>query len=436
LPKPVVAIIGRQNVGKSTLLNRIAGKQIAIVEDLPGTTRDRIVADATWNDKDFTVVDTGGLEFQGDSVLAKGVRKQAEVAISEADIIVFLTDVKEGIMPDDEVIADILRKTDKPVILTVNKVDGEKQRSESAEFYKLGFAEVMPISGYHGRNVADLLDKIVSLFPSETSSGVASVEGIKVAIVGHPHVGKSLLLNTLAGEERAIVGAKPGTTRDAIDTILDFDGQNIIIIDTAGIRRRGKVDAGIEWYSVLRAMRAIDRADIALVVIDATEPLTAQDAHITGYVEKAGKGMVLLVNKWDIAPEKNKSVYTDYIQSRIKFASYVPILYISAKTKLGVSKIMPLVTQIYQERAMRIPDADVDKLIKEAVASHNLPHKGKKFLKLHSASQTGINPPTFSFYVNDSQLVHFSYQRFLENKLREIYSFTGTPLRLVFKSRG
>jgi GTPase len=436
LPKPVVAIIGRQNVGKSTLLNRIAGKQIAIVEDLPGTTRDRIAAEATWNGVDFTVVDTGGLEFQGESGLEQGVRKQAEVAISEADVIVFLADVKEGLMPDDQVIADILRKTEKPVILAVNKVDNEKLKSEAAEFYQLGIEEVMPISGYHGRQVADLLDKVVSLFPAQEPSEETRVEGIKVAIVGHPHVGKSLLLNTLVGKERAIVGEKPGTTRDSIDTILDFDGQNIIIIDTAGIRRRGKVDAGIEWFSVLRAMRSIDRADIALLVIDATEPLTAQDAHIAGYVEKAGKGIILLVNKWDIAPEKNKSVYSEYIESRLKFAPYVPILYISAKTSLGVNKIMPLVTQVYQERSMRIPDEEVDKLIKEAVASHNLPHKGKKILKIYSASQTGINPPSFSFFVNDSKLVHFSYQRFLENKLREVYTFKGTPIRLLFKSRG
>jgi GTPase len=439
LIRPVVAIIGRQNVGKSTLLNRIAGKQIAIVEDLPGTTRDRVVADATWNGIDFTVVDTGGLEFQEDSLLAKGVRRQAEVAITEADVIIFVTDVREGLMPDDQEIADILRRTEKPVILTVNKVDSDKFQSQAAEFYQLGFEQVMPISAHHGRMVADLLDKVVSLFPEGPSSTVleeSTAAGIRVAIVGHPHVGKSLLLNTLVGKERAIVGAKPGTTRDAIDTALDFNGQSIIIIDTAGIRRRGKVDAGIEWFSVLRAMRTIDRADIALVVIDATEPLTAQDTHITGYVEKAGKGIILLVNKWDIAPEKNKSVYNEYIESRLKFASYVPILYISAKTRVGVSKIMPMVTQIYQERAMRIPDPDIDKLVKEAVATHNLPRKGKKILKVYSASQTGINPPTFSFFVNDSQLVHFSYQRFLENKLREIYGFKGTPIRLVFKSRG
>jgi GTPase len=436
LSKPIVAIIGRQNVGKSTLLNRISGKQVAIVEDFPGTTRDRIFADATWNGVDFTLVDTGGLEFQEESVLAKGVRKQAEAAITEADVIVFLTEVKEGLMPIDQDIAEILRRSDKPVVLAVNKVDSEKQRSESAEFYKLGFGEPIALSGFHGRGVAELLDKIIASLPSLPPSKEPEIAGTRVAIVGRPHVGKSLLLNTLLGKERSIVGDTPGTTRDSIDTILDFDGQNVILIDTAGIRRRGRVDKGIEWYSVLRAMRAIDRADIALVVVDATEPLTAQDTHIAGYVEEAGKGIIILVNKWDLVTEKNKTEYNEYIQSRLKFAPYAPILYISAKSGQGVNKIMPLVLQINQERSMRLPDAEVNELIKEAIASHNLPHKGKQVLEVYSASQTAINPPTFRFLVNDTRIIHFSYERFLENRLREIYGFNGTPIRLVFKVRG
>jgi GTP-binding protein len=436
LSKPVVAIIGRQNVGKSTLLNRIAGKPVAIVEDFPGTTRDRIFADASWNGVDFNLVDTGGLEFQDSSALAKEVRKQVESAISAAEAIIFLTDVKEGLMPLDQDIADILRRTSKPVILAVNKVDSEKQNAEVAEFYKLGLNEPLSISGYHGRGVAELLDRVTSLLPSQPPDEEAKEEGIKVAIVGRPHVGKSLLLNRLLGEERSIVGNIPGTTRDAIDMALDFSGQNVILIDTAGIRRRGRVEKGIEWYSVLRAMRAIDRADIALLVADATEPVTAQDTHIAGYIEKAGKGIVVLVNKWDLAAEKNKSEYNEYIQSRLKFASYAPILYISAKSGQGVNKIMPLVLQVHQERSMRIPDAQVNDLIKEAVAGHNLPHKGKKVLNVYSANQSGINPPTFRFLVNDTALIHFSYERFLENKLRAIYGFQGTPIRLVFKARG
>jgi GTPase len=436
LTRPIVVIIGRQNVGKSTLVNRIAEKPVAIVEDFPGTTRDRVFADADWNGVDFTLVDTGGLEFREKTHLAKDVRKQAEAAIAEADVVVFLTDIGEGLMPVDQDIADILRRSQKPVVLAVNKVDSEKQRSEAAEFFKLGFEEPIPVSAHHGRGVAELLDKIVSLLPAQPPGGEAEPSGIKVAIVGRPHVGKSLLLNTLLGVERAIVGDTPGTTRDALDAAFDFQGQNVIFIDTAGIRRRGRVEKGIEWFSVLRAMRAIDRADIALLVVDAVEPLTDQDAHIAGYIEKAGKGIILLVNKWDLVTEKNKTVYNEYIESRLKFASYAPILYISAKMGQGINKIMPVVTQIYLERAMKIPDEEINDLIKKAVAGQNRPHQGNKVLDLYSAAQTGINPPTFQFLVNDARLIHFSYERFLENKIREVYGFKGTPVRLVFKPRG
>jgi GTPase len=432
----VVAIIGRQNVGKSTLLNRIADKQVAIVEDFPGTTRDRIFADAEWNGIEFTIVDTGGLEFKDGSLLGQNVRKQVDSAIEEADVIIFLTDVKEGLMPVDQTIAQILRKSHKPLVLAVNKVDNQKLEPESAEFYRLGMGEPLIISGYHGRGVADLLDKVTEMLPPQSTEPESSVKGLSVAIVGHPHVGKSLLLNRLLGKDRSIVGETPGTTRDAIDTLLDFNGQNVILIDTAGIRRRGKVEQGIEWFSVLRAMRAIDRADIGLLVIDATEPLTAQDAHIAGYIEKAGKGVVLLVNKWDLVTEKDQARYTEYIMGKLKFAPYAPILYISAKSGQRVNKIMPMVFQVAQERSMQIPDEEVNNLIKEAVKSHNLPHKGKKVLDLYSARQSGINPPTFRFVVNDPELVHFSYERFLENRIREVYGFKGTPIRLVFKIRG
>jgi GTPase len=436
LSTPVVALIGRQNVGKSTLLNRIAGKPLAIVEDLPGTTRDRLFAEANWNGVAFTIVDTGGLEFQEQSHIAREVRQQAETAIREADVIVFLTDVKDGIMPIDYEVAEILRRSDKPVVLAVNKVDSDKQKAEVAEFYNLGFGDPFPVSGYHGRWVAELLDRVVSLFPPQPENQIKSAEALSIAIVGRPAVGKSSLLNALLGMERSIVGQTPGTTRDAIDTRLDFDNQNVILIDTAGIRRRGKVEKGIEWYSVLRAMRAIDRADIGFLVVDATEPLTDQDTHIAGYIEKAGKGIIVLVNKWDLSTEKDKTAYNEYIYNRLKFASYAPILYISAKLGQGINKIMPLAVQIQQERAMRIPDAEVDELVKEAVASHNRPHIGNKVLDLYSANQSGINPPTFRFLVNDSKLIHFSYERFLENKLREVYGFKGTPIRLVFKARG
>jgi len=436
LLKPIVAIIGRQNVGKSTLLNRIAEKQVAIVEDFPGTTRDRIFADAEWNNIEFTIVDTGGLEFKDDSTLAQNVRNQVEAAIAESDVLIFLTDVKEGLMPADQTIAQILRKSNKPLVLAVNKVDNQKLEPEAAEFYRLGLGEPLVMSGFHGRGVADLLDKVTGLLPPQSASQESTVTGLSVAIVGHPHVGKSLLLNRLLGKDRSIVGETPGTTRDAIDTLLEIDGKSVLLIDTAGIRRRGKVEQGIEWFSVLRAMRAIDRADIALLVVDATEPLTAQDAHIAGYVEKAGKGVIVLVNKWDLVTEKNQTEFTEYILDRLKFATYAPILYISAKSGQRVDKIMPLVFQIAQERSIQIPDEEVDKLIKEAVNSHNLPHKGKKILEIYSARQNGINPPSFRFVVNEPELVHFSYERFLENRLREIYGFKGTPIRLAFKIRG
>jgi GTPase len=436
LIKPVVVIIGRQNVGKSTLLNRIANKQVAIVEDFPGTTRDRIFADAEWNGLEFTIVDTGGLEFKDESLLGQNVRKQVESAIEEADVIIFLTDVKEGLMPVDQTIAQILRKSHKPLVLAVNKVDNQKLEPESAEFYRLGMGEPLIISGYHGRGVADLLDKVTGMLPPQSTVPESPAKGLSVAIVGHPHVGKSLLLNRLLGKDRSIVGEIPGTTRDAIDTLLDFNGQNVILIDTAGIRRRGKVEQGIEWFSVLRAMRAIDRADIGLLVIDATEPLTAQDAHIAGYIEKAGKGVVLLVNKWDLVTEKDQTKYTEYIMDKLKFTPYAPILYISAKSGQRVNKIMPMVFQVAQERSIQIPDEEVNNLIKEAVTSHNLPHKGKKVLELYSARQSGINPPTFRFVVNEPELVHFSYERFLENRIRAVYGFKGTPIRLVFKIRG
>jgi len=416
-------------------MNRIAGKQVAIVEDFPGTTRDRIFTDTTWNGKNFTLVDTGGLEFKEESTLAKGVREQAEAAISEADLVVFITSVKDGLHPVDGDIADILRRSSKPVILAVNKIDSEKQQAESSEFYKLGFEDLIPLSGYHGRGVAELLDRIVTRLPPETEDERQQEGGLGIAIVGRPHVGKSLLINKLIGKERSIVGDTPGTTRDAIDTKLDFDGQNMLLIDTAGIRRKGRVEKGIEWFSVLRAMRSIDRADIALLVIDATEPLTAQDSHIAGYVEKAGKGLIILVNKWDLVTEKNRSVFNEYIRSRLKFAPYAPILFISAKLGQGINKILPTITQINQERTMKIPDAEINDLVLTAFKSHNRPHAGNKVLEIYSTSQTGISPPTFSITVNDNKLIHFSYERFLENRIREMYGFRGTPVRLVFKTR-
>jgi GTPase len=435
--KPIVAIIGRQNVGKSTLLNRVAGKRLAIVEDLPGTTRDRLFADVSWNGIDFTLVDTGGIEFKDESHIAKGVRNQAESAIAEADLILFLGDVKDGIVALDLEIADLLRRTDKPVVLAVNKVDSTKLEAEAAEFNQLGFGEPLYISGYHGRGIAELLDKIVSLLKVPEIAPEADTAGmLKIAILGRPNVGKSLLLNTMLGQERAIVDDTPGTTRDAIDTILDFKGQNVLIIDTAGIRRRGKVDAGIEWYSVLRSFQAIARADVVLLVLEATEPATAQDTHIVGYVRQAEKGIIIILNKWDLINGGNKAEYTEHIHSRLKFVPYAPILFVSAKTGQGVNKIMPLALRINQERGRWIAPEAIDTVLQEAISAHAPPHSGTRQLVISSASQTGINPPSFAFNVNKSELVHFSYRRYLENQLRQSFGFAGTPIRLVFKSRG
>jgi len=433
--KPIVAIIGRQNVGKSTLLNRVAGKPIAIVEDLPGTTRDRIFANVSWQGVDFTIVDTGGLELRPETAVAQGVKEQAEAAVTEADVIIFLVDVMDGVVPSDQEIADMLRQVSKPIVLVANKVDNTKLETAAVEFYRLGLEEPLAISAYHGRGTAELLDMIISLLPSPPPAE-PEPEIMKVAIVGRPNVGKSMLLNALLGGERVIVDDTPGTTRDAIDTLLDFDGQSVLLIDTAGIRRRGKLGVGVERYSVLRALRAIDRADITLLVLDATELVTAQDMHIAGYIQQAAKGIVLVVNKWDLIADKNITEYSRYIREQLKFMSYAPVLYVSAKFGQGVDKIMPEARQVYQQRLKRLSTAAVNDVIQQAAAAHNLPRIGGKQLKILYATQAEVNPPTFVFFVNDAKLIHFSYRRYLENKLRQSFGFAGTPLRLIFKAKG
>lgn len=440
--KPIVAIIGRQNVGKSTLLNRVAGRPIAIVADLPGTTRDRIFASVSWQGvadstrrTEFTIVDTGGLEVKPQSTIAQEVKEQVEVAIAEADVIIFLVDVRDGVIPSDLEIADRLRQVSKPIVLVANKADNARLETGAVEFYELGLGESLAISAYHGRGTAELLDKVISLLPAPLPIEAAP-EIMKVAIVGRPNVGKSMLLNALLGGERAITDDIPGTTRDAIDTLFDFDDLNVLLIDTAGIRRRGRLGVGVERYSVIRALRAIDRADIALLVLDATELLTAQDTHIAGYIQQAFKGMVLIVNKWDLAGAESITECNKYISSQLKFMPYASVLYISAKFKQGVDKVMPQVCQVYQERLKQLSTAAVNNVVQQAVAAHNLPRRGRKRLKILSATQAKVNPPTFVFSVNDARLIHFSYQRYLENKLRQSFGFAGTPIQLVFKTRG
>lgn len=435
MSKPIVAIIGRQNVGKSTLLNRMAGKPLAIVADLPGTTRDRIFAGVGWRGVEFTIVDTGGLEVRPHSTIAQGVREQVEVAIAEADVIIFLVDVGDGVTPPDMDIADMLRGPVKPVLLVANKADNAKLEAEAVDFFQLGLGEPLAISAYHGRGTAELLDMIISRLPPP-SLIEGGPEAIKVAIVGRPNVGKSTLLNAILGEERAIIDESPGTTRDAVDTPLDFAGQNVLLIDTGGIRRRGRLGGGVERYSVLRALRAIERADLVLLVLDATELITAQDMHIAGYIQQGAKGIVLVVNKWDLAEVGTPVETTSYIRSRLKFMPYAPVLYVSAKLKQGIDKVMPQVCRVYQERLKRLPTAAVNSVVQQAVAAHNLPRLGGKQLKVRYATQAEVNPPTFIFFVNDAKLIHFSYRRYLENKLRQTFGFVGTPLRLTFKSRG
>jgi GTP-binding protein len=434
MSKPVVAIIGRQNVGKSTLLNRLAGRRIAITEDVPGTTRDRIMADVSWQGTEFTLVDTGGIEPKPESNLSERVQEQARIAIAEADAIIFLVDVKDGVTPFDRDIANILRRAKKPVILVANKADNPRLEAQAVEFYELGLGEPMAISAHHGRLTGELLDRIVSLLPPPSPPEIKP-ELMKVAIVGRPGVGKSKLLNAFLGEERAIVGEKPGTTRDALDTLLDFQGQNVVLIDTAGIRRRGRLDTGVEWYSVIRALRAIDRADIALLVLDANEPFTAQDKHIAGYIHQALKGIILIVNKWDLIREKNMAEWNRRIRSEFRFLPYAPVHYTSAEFREGIDKIMPEAYQVYQERIKRIPTTTINSFIQEAVAAHPLPRVGAKQLRIKYVTQADVNPPTFVFFANDVK-IHFSYQRYLENKLRQSFGFAGTPIRLVFKMGG
>lgn len=433
--RPIVAIVGRPNVGKSTLLNRVVGKPLAIIEDMPGTTRDRNLADVNWQGVEFTLIDTGGLEMEPDTTIAQGIRAQIETAISDADVIIDLVDVIDGLTRSDFEVADMLRRTNKPVLLVVNKADNDRLEMEALEFYELGLGEPMAISTHHGRGVAELLDRIVSLLPPPPPTE-SKTEATKVAIVGRPNVGKSMLLNALVGDKRAIVDDIPGTTRDAVDTLFDFNGQNVLLIDTAGVRRRGRVKAGVERYSVIRTLRAIDRADIALLILDATETVTTQDTHIAGYIQQATKGIVIIVNKWDLIENKDIAGWNKFIRSQFKFASYAPILYTSAKSGQGVERIMPQVSQVYQERLKRLSTATVNSVVQQAVVSHNRPRSRTKQLKVFYATQAEVNPPTFVFFTNDARLIHFSYRRYLENKLREAFGFFGTPLRLIFKTRG
>jgi GTP-binding protein len=433
--KPIVAIIGRPNVGKSTLFNRLIGRRIAIVEDEPGTTRDRLHADVSYRDKAFTIVDTGGLVVAPKPGMASLIKKQVTMAIDEADAIIFVVDVLDGITGEDKELAELLRRSGKPVVVAANKSDNDQRGYESAQFYKLAIGDPIPISAYHGLGVSDLLDKVAEHLPRFVAEEEQNI--MKVAIVGRPNVGKSMLLNAIVGEERVIVSDKPGTTRDAIDTIYECDGERMMLIDTAGIRRRGRVDKGIEFYSVDRAMRSIDRADVALLVIEAKEMLTAQDIHVAGYIHEACKGAAVVVNKWDLVEGLvDKRQCTVEMRSKLKFMPYAPILYTSAIDGMGIEAVLEVAKKIYKERNKRIATPLLNNTIRDAVAAHSAPSRRGKKLNILYVTQADINPPTFVFSVNDAALLHFSYQRYMENQLRKSFGFRGTPIRLFFRQRG
>ncbi|MFH1928833.1 MAG: ribosome biogenesis GTPase Der [Chloroflexota bacterium] len=437
MTKPLVALVGRPNVGKSTLFNRLVEERKAITEDIPGTTRDRIYADTEWNGILFTVIDTGGLILDDTDDMISQVRHQAYVAIEEADVLVFMCDVLDGLTTEDQSISDILRRTDKPIILAVNKADNPARRLDAFEFYALGIGDPYAISALHGTGTGDLLDVIVSSFKQEVRENSEEIEATRIAIVGRTNVGKSSLLNALLRKERQIVSPVPGTTRDAIDTMILWKGSPLVLIDTAGIRRRGRIAPGVEKYSVLRALKAINRADVVLLIIDATEGVTAQDAHIAGYILEENKSVVVVNNKWDLIEKDSYTMlaHTAKIREALKFMSYVPVLFISALTRQRVDQTLNVALRVHQQGLVRIPTGELNRIVQNAVARHSPPSKWGKRLRIYYATQPKVSPPTILFFVNDERLVHFSYRRYLENQIRSRYPFEGTPLRLSFRDR-
>jgi len=431
MTKPITAIVGRTNVGKSTLLNRLAGNRQAVVADLPGTTRDRVFAPVSWQGRELTVIDSGGWQAKPQTTLDEMVKQQVEAAINQADVIIFLTDAKEGLIPADEEIADMLRAAGKPAVLAVNKMDSVKQEELLADFYRIGLGRPIAISAYHNRGIDELMNAVLAFLPPSTASFVEPEEA-KLAIVGRPNVGKSTLLNALLGDERAIVHEAPGTTRDALDAIVHWDDKKLLLIDTAGIKRRGRAGTGVNYYSLIRAVQAINRCDVALLLIDAGEFITAEDMHIAGYIIEATKGMVLVVNKWDLVSQEQRQQFKQYMKKRLSFMPYVPTLYISAKLGHNIDRILPQAWQVWQGRQKRLPRSAVNMVIKKAVASHPPPRMGSRQLHIAQAYQDESRPSAFVLQVNDPHLVHFSYQRYLENELRHSFGLCGSPLQLIF----
>ncbi|KGR84958.1 ribosome biogenesis GTPase Der [Lysinibacillus odysseyi] len=435
MTKPVIAIVGRPNVGKSTIFNRIVGERVSIVEDIPGVTRDRIYSSADWLAHEFNIIDTGGIEI-GDEPFLEQIRQQAEIAIDEADVIIFMTNGREGVTAADEQVAKILYKTKKPVVLAVNKIDNPDMREMIYDFYSLGFGDPFPISGSHGIGLGDLLDECAKHFPKEDEAQYDE-DVIKFSLIGRPNVGKSSLVNAFLGQDRVIVSDIAGTTRDAIDTPYTYEDQEYVIIDTAGMRKKGKVYETTEKYSVLRALRAIERSDVVLVVLNADEGIQEQDKKIAGYAHEAGKAIVIVVNKWDAIEkdEKTMNFYTQQIREHFLFLDYAPLVFVSAKTKQRVHQILPVIQRVSENHAMRIQSSILNEVIEDAVARNPAPADKGRRLRIYYATQVAIKPPTFVVFVNDPELMHFSYERFLENRIRETFDFEGTPIRLITRAR-
>ena len=437
MSKPVVAVVGRPNVGKSTLFNALAGERISIVKDTPGVTRDRIYADVNWLDYHFTMIDTGGIEPDSRDVILSQMREQAEIAIATADVIIFLTDVRQGLQDSDSKVADMLRRSGKPVVLVVNKVDSfEKFMPDVYEFYNLGIGDPFPISAASMLGLGDMLDEVVKHFP-DYAKDEEEDERPKVAIIGKPNVGKSSLINELAQEDRVIVSDIAGTTRDAIDTDITYDGKEYVFIDTAGLRRKNKIKEEIERYSIIRAVTAVERADVCIIVIDATEGVTEQDAKIAGIAHERGKGIIIAVNKWDAIEKDDKTIYrhTEKIRQILSFMPYAEIIFISAKSGQRLNKIFELIDVVIANNSMRVATGVLNEIVTEAVAMQQPPSDKGKRLRIYYTTQVAVKPPTFVIFVNDKELMHFSYTRYLENRIRETFGFRGTALKFIIRER-
>ncbi|MDM5238374.1 ribosome biogenesis GTPase Der [Bacillus cereus] len=435
MPKPVIAIVGRPNVGKSTIFNRIVGERVSIVEDIPGITRDRIYSAGEWLNHEFNIIDTGGIDI-GDEPFLTQIRQQAEVAIDEADVIIFMTNGRDGVTAADEEVAKILYRSKKPIVLAVNKVDNPEMRSDIYDFYALGFGEPFPISGTHGLGLGDLLDEAAKHFPKIEEEAYDD-ETIRFSLIGRPNVGKSSLVNALLGQERVIVSNIAGTTRDAVDTPYSKDDQDYVIIDTAGMRKKGKVYESTEKYSVLRALRAIERSDVVLVVLDGEEGIIEQDKKIAGYAHDSGRAVIIVVNKWDAVKkdEKTMKAFEENIRAHFQFLEYAPIVFLSAKTKKRTQTLLPVINEVNESHSIRVQTNVLNDVIMDAVAMNPTPtHNGSR-LKIFYATQVAVKPPTFVVFVNDTELMHFSYERFLKNRLREAFGFVGTPIHIIARAR-